>query len=227
MAIGTCTFGALGWHGAAVLFAFFIPAVALSHLGRARKRALLDVGKLGPRDGAQVLANGGVAAVCALLAVVHAVPFAAAFAGALAAAAADTWGTEIGTLVLSRPRSLLTLRPIETGLSGGVTCLGTLAECAGAAVVAAVASLAGIAAFVPVAAGGLAGALADSILGASIQELRHCATCAKVCETDPHACGAATQRIRGAHAIGNDTVNALSTLVGGAVAATLAMIPSR
>lgn len=210
-----------------MLFAFFIPAIALSRFGRAQKRALLDIGKHGARDGAQVVANGGIAAGCALLAAAHAIPFSAAFAGAFAAAAADTWGTELGTLARSRPRSLLTLRPIETGLSGGVTWLGTLAECAGAIVVAVVAALAGVAAFVPVVAGGIAGALADSALGATIQELRYCATCNRGSETDPHACGAATQRVRGVRGIGNDAVNALSTLAGAAVAAIVATMPAR
>jgi len=192
-----------------------------------RKRALIDVGKHGARDGVQVVANGGIAAGCALLAAVHAIPFAAAFAGAFAAAAADTWGTEIGTLARSRPRSLRTFRPVETGLSGGVTWLGTVAECSGAAAVATVAALAGVAAFLPVLAGGIAGALADSALGATIQELRYCSVCSRRCETNPHACGAATRRVRGVAGIGNDAVNALSTLTGAAVAATIALMPGR
>lgn len=223
VAVGACVFGGLGWRGAAVLLAFFLPAIVLSRAGRTRKRALRDVGKHGARDGAQVLANGGIAACCAMLAIVHVVPFAPAFAGALAAAAADTWGTEIGTLARARPRSLLSLRPIETGLSGGVTWLGTLAEFAGAAVVAAVALLGGLAAFIPVFAGGMAGALADSALGATLQELRYCATCKRQCETNPHYCGAPTGLVRGVRGISNDAVNLLSTLAGGAVAASVAL----
>ena len=222
-AIGTCTFGALGWPGAAVLFAFFVPAVALSRFGRVSKGALRDVGKHGARDGSQVLANGAIAAACALAALVHALPFAAAFAGAFAAAAADTWGTEIGTLARSRPRSLRTFRPIATGLSGGVTWLGTLAQCAGGTVVAAVAAITGVAGFVPVAAGGIAGALADSALGATLQELRYCGICERACETDPHACGSATRRVRGIPGLGNDAVNVLSTLTGAVVAVAFAI----
>ena len=217
--VGACIFGGLGWQGAAILFAFFVPAIALSHAGRSRKRALRDVGKHGARDGSQVLANGGVAACCAILALAHTVPFAAAFAGALAAAAADTWGTEIGTLARARPRSFFGRRPVATGLSGAVTWLGTFAEFAGAAVVAAVATLVGAAAFVPVLAGGIAGALTDSALGATVQELRYCAACNRSCETNPHHCGVDTKLIRGVRGFGNDAVNVLSTLAGAAVAA--------
>ncbi len=206
-----------------MLFSFFLPAIALSRAGRARKRTLRDVGKHGARDGVQVLANGGIAAFCALLALGHAIPFGSAFAGAFAAAAADTWGTEIGTLARMRPRSIFNFRPMETGLSGGVTWLGTISEFGGAAVVAAAASLTGIAAFVPVLIGGFAGALADSALGATLQELRYCATCSRQCETNPHDCGAATMLVRGARGMSNDAVNALSTLTGGAVSAGLAL----
>ena len=80
-----------------------------------------------PRNAWQVLANGGVAALCALAALGWRIPFAAAFAGAFAAASADTWGTEIGTLSRRPPVSILTFRPHETGLSGGITLLGTAA----------------------------------------------------------------------------------------------------
>lgn len=104
--VGTATYASLGSAGASVLLAFFVTSVALSRVGRARKRiALVDVGKTGARDGAQVFANGGVAALCAILAHVAAPRYAIAFAGAFAAATADTWGTEVGTLARRLPRS--------------------------------------------------------------------------------------------------------------------------
>ena len=97
-AVGTATYGALGPPGAAVLLAFFITSVALSRMGKTRKeKAFVDIGKTGPRDAAQVVANGGVAAGCALLALWVDPRYAVAFAGAFAAATADTWGTEIGS----------------------------------------------------------------------------------------------------------------------------------
>jgi uncharacterized protein (TIGR00297 family) len=216
--IGTAVFGARGWPGAAVLFAFFLPSVLLSRVGRARKRELRDVGKQGPRDAWQVVANGGVAAAFALLALHGDARFAAAFAGAFAAASADTWGTEIGTLARSRPISILTLRPIATGLSGGITLSGSIATVAGAAFVALVASLAGLAPLVPVTIGGMAGALVDSILGAGAQALRWCPACGVACETNPHHCGTPTPLRRGVVWLENDAVNFAATLCGAAVA---------
>lgn len=219
--VGAIAFGAGGWPAAAVLLAFFIPSTLLSRVGRARKRAAVEA-KHGPRDAWQVLANGGVAALCVLLALRGGVPFYAAFAGAFAAASADTWGTEIGTLSHAAPRSIVTLRPVAPGISGGMTLLGSLASVAGALCVAAVAAFAGVAVWWAVAAAGIAGALADSFAGATLQALRWCPACARPCETNPHGCGSPTSLRRGVAWIGNDAVNFLATLVGALAAGLLA-----
>jgi len=221
--VGGATYGALGPRGAAVLLAFFITSVAFSRLGRARKATLLvDVGKTGRRDGTQVFANGGIAALCALLALWVDARYAVAFAGAFAAATADTWGTELGALAREQPRSILSLRPIATGLSGGVTRAGTLAEIAGALWIALVAELLQPHAFLAVACGGFAGALLDSLLGASLQLLRWCPNCKRATEREPHVCGANTTPLRGLSWVGNDAVNFVSTLGGAASAYALA-----
>ena len=126
--VGTIVVDAGGWSSAAVLLAFFVPSALLTRLGRERKRSLRGTHEAAPRNAWQVLANGGVATLCAIAAVDANVPFSAAFAGAFAAASADTWGTEIGTLARRRPVSILTFRPMEPGLSGGVSLLGTVRD---------------------------------------------------------------------------------------------------
>jgi uncharacterized protein (TIGR00297 family) len=219
LAIGTIVFGAGGWRSAAVLLAFFVPSALLTRLGRERKRALRGAEKPAPRNAWQVLANGGVAAVCALAAFDLSGPFSAAFAGAFAAASADTWGTEIGTLARRRPVSILTFRPLDAGLSGGVTLLGTAATVAGALCVAVVSSLLRVAPLVPVALGGIAGALLDSILGAGLQARRWCPACSCECEMPQHHCGTLTTMRRGVRWIQNDAVNLAATLGGALVAA--------
>lgn len=221
--VGAAVFGSGGWRNAAVLLAFFSSSVALSHLGRKTKKKLLEIGKAGPRDAAQVLANGGVAAACALAALAGNSVWQVAFAGAFAAAAADTWGTEVGTLAKSAPRSILGWQRVEAGFSGAISGPGTLAEICGALLIAAVASAARASpAFWAVAAGGFAGALVDSFLGASLQALRYCRGCACHCETDPHRrCGADTTLVRGAAWLTNDGVNFISTAAGAAIAAAI------
>lgn len=208
-----------------MLFAFFIPAIALSRSGKRFTKALVDVDKRGARDARQVLANGGVAAACAIgYAFTHSPVPAAAFAGAFAAAAADTWGTEIGTLARALPRSILGFQTIPRGLSGGVTVAGTLAEAGGAVVVGMFAYAVAVAPLWIVASAGFAGALADSILGASAQALYYCARCRRRCEMDPHVCGNRTSLVRGLRWIDNDAVNALATLAGALIAGLLAAV---
>jgi uncharacterized protein (TIGR00297 family) len=218
--VGAIVFAGAGWPGAAVLFAFFIPSTLLSRLGASRKRALAQETRAMTRSGWQVLANGAVAAVCALLQP-RGAPFAAAFAGAFAAASADTWGTEIGMLARRAPVSILTLRPLRTGASGGITALGLGATLGGAFCVALVASAVRIAPLWSVAIGGIAGALLDSSLGASLQARRWCPACACECETRRHRCGADTTLRRGASWLENDGVNFAATLCGAVVAGLL------
>jgi uncharacterized protein (TIGR00297 family) len=222
-AVGTATYGALGPQGAAVLLAFFVTSVAFSRMGKTRKeKAFVDIGKTGPRDAAQVLANGGVAAICALLALWVDARYAVAFAGAFAAATADTWGTEIGSLARLQPRSILTRKPVATGISGGVTALGLLAEFAGALLIALVAHLLRPHVLLPVACAGIAGALLDSVLGATLQSLRWCPNCKRPTEREPHTCGANTSHLRGLSWFGNDAVNFTATLAAAALAFALA-----
>ena len=172
-----------------------------------------------------MLANGGVAAACAVAyAFTRSPVLAAAFAGALAAAAADTWGTELGTLARSTPRSIVNFRAVARGLSGGVTVTGTLAEICGALAVGLVAWAAGIAPWWIVAVAGFAGALADSLFGATLQALRYCSRCQRLCETDPHNCGSATSLVRGWGAIDNDAVNAIATITGAVAAGWVASL---
>jgi uncharacterized protein (TIGR00297 family) len=228
-AVGSITFGVGALGFAAVLLAFFLSSIVLSRIGRARKKQLVDIGKSGARDAWQVLANGGVATLAALGTLSGSRLAVLAFAGAYAAATADTWGTEIGTLVRGLPRSIFTLRPIATGLSGGITLAGTLAEIAGACTIAIIATAVlfgradrtGVVAGIAIAIGGTAGAFIDSALGASLQELRRCDRCERTCETNPHACGSATQRVRGVAGFSNDVVNALATLSGALIAPTV------
>ena len=210
--VGAAVFGAAGWPGAAVLFAFFLPSALLSRGGTQR------------RNGWQVLANGCVAALCALAAVRGGATFSAGFAGAFAAASADTWGTEIGIRWGRTPVSILTFRPVAVGRSGGITFVGSLATLGGALCVAAAAALVDLAPLRAVALGGIAGALLDSIAGASLQALRWCPACESECEVRRHECGTPTVMRRGLSWIENDAVNLAATLCGAIVAASVTTV---
>jgi uncharacterized protein (TIGR00297 family) len=220
---------AAGWGWAALLIVYFLVAVLVSRAGAAEKtrRTGSIVAKGGRRDAAQVLSNGGLFALLALGATAadppRSIALAAAALGALAASAADTFATEIGTLLGGTPRSLRTWRAVPPGTSGGVSAAGTLAMIAGAALVAVAArglSLGGGLAAVTI--GGIAGALADSLVGATQQERRWCPRCNRATERRQHDCGAATELVGGLRWLDNDAVNLVATVVGAAVAAALA-----
>ncbi len=208
-----------------MLLTFFLPAAALSKLGAAENSAAVDavVEKREARDAFQVLANGGVFAGAALLHLISAVPaWTAVGVGALAASASDTWATELGTRFGRQPRSIVSGRPVAAGTSGGITIAGWVAAVLGAILMALAAALAGFA--VPihaVIAGGVAGAFADSLIGATIQERRWCDVCNSGTERSVHDCGNATRHCGGIARFDNDIVNLAGSCVGALVALVL------
>ncbi|HEX9101815.1 MAG TPA: DUF92 domain-containing protein [Polyangia bacterium] len=225
-AVGAVIFvgGGPWWFGA--LGVFFVTSTLLGRVGAAFKaRTKREFSKGDTRDAWQVLANGGVAAVAALLMLVA--PDARwlyAFVGALATANGDTWATELGILSPGEPRSIVSLRRVPRGSSGAVSALGLAATVAGAfAVGLAAASASGRplrVLFVAVVAG-TAGALVDSLAGATVQETFFCRGCARECESPRHHCGADAERLRGVVGFGNDLVNFTATLAGAVVGAAL------
>jgi uncharacterized protein (TIGR00297 family) len=202
-----------------------------------KQRAEETFDKGGKRDAAQVLANGGVAAIAAMLYGVLGAPAASlmfgAFVGALAEATADTWATEIGVLSSAPPRLVTTGKQVEAGTSGGLTALGSASGVLGATIMGTVAAFlvvipqlhlstgdsvpAAWAIFLAALAGGTAGMLADSLLGATLQASYFCPQCNKPTESRVHRCGTPTTPVRGLRWITNDAVNLAGTLVGALV----------
>jgi len=198
---------AAGWSWGILLVAHFISASALSKLGKRRKARLIGpvIEKGDRRDAKQVLANGGVYVLAAIAYMLsHTPTWYAIGIGALAASAADTWGTEIGTLTGRNPVSIVSGRRVPAGT--------------GALYIAAGAALAGWPVpFTAVVLGGLAGAVADSLLGATLQTRRWCDVCAKSTERPVHNCGTPTRRTGGIRGFDNDAVNAVCSSVGALV----------
>jgi uncharacterized protein (TIGR00297 family) len=221
---------AAGWAWGALLIAYFVASIALSRLRGAEKSQRTGdvVAKGGARDAFQVVANGGLFAVTALAGAslasdsLAARTLTAAALGALAASTADTWATEIGSLATRPPRSILTWRPVAPGTSGGVNVPGILAMIAGAAFIAFGARALAIDVPVgPVVFGGFLGAIADSVVGATLQDRRWCDTCQKSTERLVHGCGTTTRHAGGITVVDNDLVNLIATFAGATVAAVL------
>ncbi len=222
--------GGAAWAVPAVTF--FVLSSLLSRLGRRRKQAAeARAAKGSRRDVGQVVANGGVGA--ALLAAHTFVPAPAlylGFVGAFAAAAADTWGTEIGTWAGWPTRRLAVGPRVPPGTSGGMSVPGTLGALAGAAVVVASAlAVAGAsvraedvgAVGLAVTLAGLAAAVVDSTLGATVQARFRAADGSL---TEREWDGATLLPLAaGLRWIDNDLVNVACTLVGAGLAILLVL----
>lgn len=210
------------WGWGLYLSAWFVLASALSRLGRARKTARVDriVVKGNRRDAWQVLANGGVFAVAALTA--RAVPAqslacAVAATTALAAAGADTWATEIGTLVGGAPWSLRLRSTVPAGTSGAVSWAGTIGSLGGAltlSLIGATSHMISASEIPAVVFGAIAGVWADTALGAWWQVRYWCPACHEATEQELHCCGVPCTRFGGIGPLDNDAVNLACTIVG-------------
>jgi uncharacterized protein (TIGR00297 family) len=219
--VGAAIIGGASWPGALLLGGFFGTSSALSRLERSHGVA----SKGSTRDEWQVLANGGVAAMMALLSgPLGATRSHAGLAAALAAATADTWATALGSTSPTPPRMLISGRQALPGVSGAVTQRGTLAALAGAG---------GIATLyyalfrddshpargaASVLLGGMTGTVIDSVLGETVQERRYCPACHRRTEARVHHCGTPTHLVGGIKGVTNDVVNLACTLTGALVA---------
>ena len=229
MLTGTTIFAGGGLAPSALLLTFFVSSSALSHRRKRRQReSAVEHAKGERRDFAQTIANGGVAAALVALGRAQpATPWFPAFVGALATVNADTWATELGLFSRQPPRLITTGRVVAPGTSGGITPLGTGAAALGAAAIGAVAALCaplparrvaerlGPGEVVAVAlVAGVAGSLADSVLGATLQASYRCPVCGAASERPVHRCGTPTVLVGGWRWIDNDAVNFAASLCG-------------
>jgi uncharacterized protein (TIGR00297 family) len=233
--VGTSTAGLGGWMWGGLVVLFFVTSSALSHWRRGAKAGVArdKFAKGERRDLLQTLANGGATSILAVSYAIAPHPAVlAAGLGALATATADTWATELGTLSRTLPRLITSGRRVSPGTSGGITALGMAATLAGSFVIGAGAAvlslvLGGGAAWwsgAPIAAGGVAGSLADSLLGATAQAMRWCSRCESQTERVVHGCGTPTTHLRGWRWLDNDGVNFAASVAGAAVAAAVALL---
>jgi uncharacterized protein (TIGR00297 family) len=154
------------------LFSVFAVTWLATRMGRARKQRLGTAERFEGRTASQVLANLGIAALCAgLFAVRGSAAFLVAMAAALAEAAADTVSSECGQAFSDRARLITTFDEVAAGTDGGVTFIGTMAGAVAAALVSTVCRLTGLPVkllWIPFVTGAM-GMLCDSLLGACFE----------------------------------------------------------
>lgn len=201
--VGALVFAGAGYGGICMLGTFFVlGTLATAH--RKDLKAKVSGDGLHPeqRKTGQVLANGGVAAGMALLAIIdpeRVAMYIMMLAASLAAATADTLSSELGTVYGRSFYNILTLKKEPKGLDGVVSLEGTLLGAGGAMIIAVIYAM--MAEFdercLFIVLAGILGNLADSVLGASLERK---------------------------HYIGNDIVNFLNTLFAALVAQGLCLL---
>ncbi len=232
--VGVIIFTFTGLRGWLILMFFFVSANVIGKI--AKRVSHLDLGvihkKGGKRDWAQVMANGGMATLSALLYGITSSPVALVmFGAAIATATADTWASEAGVLSTKPPVSIITFRPVRTGMSGGVSLLGNLSSILGSILIAYLwyisyslpSDPAAVLLASTVAAAGIIGSLIDSILGATLQG-HYWDPERKIMTEKEEVDGMKLELCRGIRWIDNDVVNLVSNVISALLAAGFSLI---
>ena len=190
--IGISVLFGIGLNGLILLFAFFILTHFLTkYKYHDKRRTGLAQSKGGTRAWTNVLANGICTSLFALSYYFFNLEILLiSFITSISIATGDTISTEIGLLSKHKPRLITTLRKVESGYSGAITLLGTIAG---------VSSISLIILFaygldinqnynylVAALIGGITGIIIDSIFGATIQANYICKSCNQLTESKIH-----------------------------------------
>ena len=149
------------------LFVFFLSSAVIGRVWPVERDAGDAKDKL-PRDAVQVLCNGGIYGLLALLGASPVLLLVT-----MAVATSDTWASEIGKHFRQPTRDILRREIVPPGLSGGVSTSGTLGGAAGAVVIGTLGFVLpadfGVPDLLRVAVFGFLGMVLDSALGAAMQ----------------------------------------------------------
>jgi uncharacterized protein (TIGR00297 family) len=159
----------------AALITVFALAWITTRLGYSRKQKLGVAERREGRSASQVLANLGVATICAAIFIFifgQGKIILLAMSAALSEAAADTVSSEIGQAVGETPRLITNWKSVPAGTNGAVSLMGTFAGIAAAGIVSVVCLLGGLLPqrWLAVSIGAaILGMVVDSFLGACLE----------------------------------------------------------
>ncbi|MEQ6375903.1 DUF92 domain-containing protein [Bacillaceae bacterium S4-13-56] len=209
--VGSLIMFGVGLKGIVILGAFFVSSSLVS---QRRKRIANYYGieqKSSQRDGVQVLANGGVAALLSTLYMTY--PTEALWFGIIgdfSCATSDTWASEIGPLSSKRPISIRTMKSVTPGTSGAISVLGTIAALVGSAFIVTISFFLdrniSFLDLLILSMIGFFGQWIDTILGALKQRKLKCTKCGQLTEQKVH-CEMKTVHQSGWYWLQNDAVN--------------------
>lgn len=192
----------------------------------------------GQRNWVQVLCNGGIGSLCALLYLYnsgigekpinlsgadmdHATVYSLGYLASISCSCGDTWASEVGSAIGGKPRLITTLKSVPRGTNGAITVMGLGCSLAGGLLIGASYYIAVLLfsvtdtctpQWIIVFIGGMAGlvgSLIDSLLGATVQYSGYSEEIKKVV----NAPGIDVKHISGYNIIGNHAVNFISALL--------------
>ena len=171
--------------------------------------------KTGTRDSMQVVANGIVPAIFALLYFISgSYVFIIAYVTSLAECFADTAGSGFG--MLSKGAfDVFKMKRVKVGMSGGMSVIGTLSSLSSAFLISAIALPFGVIdlkTWILCAICGFFGSVVDSALGSLVQAKYRCPICNALTEREIH-CESKTELVSGIGFVGNDAVNLISSVI--------------
>lgn len=177
--IGYCLFIGAGFTGILLLATFFVLGTAATTWKRDIKEKFSGEEKnAGRRTAGQVIANGGTAAIFALLAWFFSDQqqlFQGMAAAALASATADTLSSELGMVYGQKFFNIISFKKDKRGENGVVSIEGTLFGIAGSIIIAIIYSL-GFGwgkDLIMIIIGGVVGNLIDSVIGATLEQKKY------------------------------------------------------
>ena len=207
--------------GFLVLISFFVGALIVDKIKKRRVKVDDITLKEGTRDLIQVIANGLIPLVMAVMYSYTLHPaFLIAYVATLAEAFADTAASGFGVFS-KNTYDIFKLRKCECGMSGGVSLVGTLAGLVGAGILSLYLMIFDWKLALLSTATAFLGVIFDSFLGSLFQIKFRCNACGKLTEKHNH-CEKPTTQVAGFAFFDNDVVNLLS----GAFTATLTVLIS-
>ena len=127
----------------------------------------------------------------------------------------DSMASDIGRLTKKKNINIITFKPVEKGISGGVSLLGTICALLGSLILMLIPFMFKVISFkyyIAISLLAFIGNIIDSILGATLQALYKCKKCNKLIENSNGCCGE-VELIKGFKIIDNTAVNYLASLL--------------
>lgn len=128
---------------------------------------------------------------------------------------ADSMASDIGRLTKKKNVSIITFKPVEKGISGGVSLLGTSCALLGSLLLMLIPYFFNEVTFkfyISIALLAFLGTVVDSIIGAIFQALYRCNVCSKLIECPIH-CDGNAELLKGFRIIDNTAVNYIASFV--------------